>query len=80
MIDLSDFIVDNDIYKMKDKIFELLENKNDLENGLKNTPKQNNKEAIKNNLHQSMKNIMIYIQHFRKTTILLNLNLLFLQN
>ena len=40
MIDLSDFIGENDIYKMKDKIFELLENKHDLENGLKKTHKE----------------------------------------
>ena len=35
MIDLSDFIGDNVIYKMKDKIVKLQNNKNDLENELK---------------------------------------------
>ena len=75
MIDLSDFIGDNDIYKMKDKIVKLHHNKNDRGNELKRTPKPNDNEAINTNLHQSIKNIMIYMQHFRKTTTMLNLNL-----
>ena len=39
MNDLSDFIGDIDIYEMKDKIIKLHNNKNDLENELKRTPK-----------------------------------------
>ena len=35
MIYLSDFIGNNDIYEMKDKIVKLHHNKNDLENELK---------------------------------------------
>ena len=45
--DLSDFLRDNDIYQMKDKVVELHHCKNDLENELKRTPKPNDKEAIK---------------------------------
>ena len=50
MIDMSDFIGDNDIYEMKDKVIKLYNNKNDLENELKRTPKPNGKEAIKKQL------------------------------
>ena len=35
MSDLDDFIGENDIYKMKDKIVKLHNNKKDLENELK---------------------------------------------
>ena len=72
MIDLSDFIGNNNIYKMKDKIVKLHNNKNDVEKQLIRTPKPNDKEQIKNNLHRSIKNVMIYI---RNTTTMLNLNL-----
>ena len=50
MIDLSDFIGDNDIYRMKEKIVKLHHYKNDQGNELKRTPKPNDKEAIKKRL------------------------------
>ena len=50
MSDLSDFIGDNDIYQMKDKIIKSHHNKNNLENELKRIPKLNNKETIKKQL------------------------------
>ena len=50
MIDLSDFIGDNDIYKMKHKIIKLRNNQNDLVRQLASTPKPNDKEAIKKQL------------------------------
>ena len=50
MSDLSDFIGENDIYEMKDKIVQLHNNKNDLEKQLAKTPKLDDKEKIINQL------------------------------
>ena len=50
MFDLSDFIDDDDIFPMRDKIVKLLEQKKELEDELKRTPKKQDKETIKKRL------------------------------
>ena len=50
MFDLSDFIDDDDIFAMRDKIVKLLEQKQKLEDELKRTPKKQDKETIKKRL------------------------------
>ena len=75
MIDLSDFIGDNDIYAMKDKIFELLENEYNLENILERTPKQNDKEALKKQLATINKDYYEIHPVLQKITTMLSLNL-----
>ena len=66
MSDLSDFKGENNISKMKDRRFELWTTKINLDKQLTEHRNQMTKTQSKNNLHKSIKSLMIYIQHFRK--------------
>ena len=59
MSDLSDFIGENDIYEMRDKVFKLSIITINLTIELTRTGKQNGKDPIKNNLHKARKSYII---------------------
>ena len=56
MSNLSDFIGENDIYEMRDKVFKFSVITINLTNELKRILKQNDKESVKNNLFKARKN------------------------